>query len=108
MAIPLKALGVVAHAVEGHRLADAAKPDHHHAAGRSSAADPFDGDTYGFAQLVTAREFRRRDSDTGSERVGDDVHAGDVGKLGSLSKSHKFPNFPIIPSFNLLNLDNPG
>ena len=62
-------LGVVAHAVEQHGLADAAEPDHQDALGREAETHPLERDANGLAKLVAAGELRRRRAGAWGEGV---------------------------------------
>ena len=67
-------LGVVAHAVEQYRLADAAQPHHQEALGRQAAARSAHGDPDRLAQLVAACELGRRRARAWGKGIGDRVH----------------------------------
>jgi hypothetical protein len=67
-------LGVLADAVEKHRLADAAQADEHRAFRRPADLRPRERDAQRLAQLVAAREFRRPGTGAGREGVADRVH----------------------------------
>ena len=81
-----RALGVVAHAVEQHGLADPAQSDHEHALGVAAGAHALAGDVHGAQQFVATGQFRRRRARAGSIGIGDRIHDRRLGGLSEITR----------------------
>jgi hypothetical protein len=92
-----KALGVIAHTIEQHGLADAAQADDQDAFRGQPQAHTLDGDTHCFSERITARKLGRLTSRAGSKGVSDRIHDAIIGSLFNLAifnKLHKHHQTP--------------
>ena len=83
--------GLFAHAIQQHRLADAAQADHQHAFRLPARADALGGNVHGTQQGIAARQFGRRCACAGGIGVGYGVHERNL--MSSLLKLQIFDKF---------------
>jgi hypothetical protein len=70
-----RGLCVVAHAVQQHRLSDAAQADHQDAPRGLPSAGALYSNANGFSKVIATSEFRRRGAGAGRKGVSDCIHA---------------------------------
>jgi hypothetical protein len=94
--------GLLAHAIQQHRLAHAAKPDHEDALRRPTDPSAGDRDPDRLDQLVAAGELRGWGTGARCERIADGIHVLDIPIFVSLCKSHNQSNIDISFTGNRL------